>query len=468
MTTDDSIDVDSTDRTPAVRQHAAVVSPTTPPAEWNVIVAQADVLARSMIVPAAYRNRPENIIAAAITGRQFGWDVMAAMRNTHVIEGSVAIKPEAQVGLVRAAGHSISGSSSSTEATVTGTRADTGDTMTVVWTIDDAKAANLTSKAVWKQYPSDMLWARAVSQLCRRLFPDVTLGLSYTPDELDHSVPAAAPDFSGDVADPAAAATPAPPDGWESWEECEAAHDALSAAVKAAPEGARNQWKGYLRDAGYKAWFTRAQHDELAAQLEILVGAPTERVATTIPEAEVVEEQTDENPVGDEVDGPSALTLDIEPAAAAPTPEALPLDVPAPGGGVMISAVPRWSDSGLPQPAPEDAEPMNKALLNRLGALTRDLGLTREQKLGIASFIVQGPVETTKGMSRADGTWLAGALRHLRDGHLSMEVDADGNIFLAINDPTDGAGNPEVLPGAIFLRDFAKAKGLPFQIQTID
>ena len=47
-----------------------------------------------------------------------------------------------------------------------------------------------------------------------------------TPDELDRSTPAAAPDFSGDVADPfAEAAVPDPPEGWESWDECQAAHD---------------------------------------------------------------------------------------------------------------------------------------------------------------------------------------------------------------------------------------------------
>lgn len=482
--TDEPIETTSreVDRTPAVR-HAVSVSPTTPTAEWGVIVAQAEVLARSNIIPRAFTGKPENIIAAAITGRQFGWDVMAAMRNVHVIEGTVTIRPEAQVGLVRAAGHSITGSSSSERAEVTGTRADTGDTMTVVWTIEDAKAANLTGKAVWKQYPADMLWARAVSALCRRLFADVTLGLSYTPDELDRSgEQTPAPDFSGDVADPAAPVV-APPDGWESWDECEQAHEALRDAVKAATPQARNQWQGYLRDSGYESWFTKPQLDELAAQLEILVGAPTERAATMIPEAEVVDETAGDGhgdrgepgtatrsahetpapalpdpdpqpasvPVGDELDGHSALALDLEPAVEAPTPEAPPSDVPAPGGG-----------------APQSDEPMNKALLNRLGSLTRELGLDRDVKLKIATWIVGRPVQSTKDISRADGTWLAGALRHLRDGHLSLEVDDDGDLFLAIADPTDGAGNPEVLPGAVWMRDFAKYRGLEFEIRPID
>lgn len=161
--------------------------------EWQMIQQQAEILAQSDIVPAAYRRKPANIVVAALTGRSFGWDPLTAMRLCHVIEGKATISAEGMLALARAKGHSISGESTDQGATCIGTRADTGDTMTVTFTMADAARAGLAGKGTWKQYPAAMCWARAVSQLCRMLFPDVLAGLSYTPEEIggDYEAPVA-------------------------------------------------------------------------------------------------------------------------------------------------------------------------------------------------------------------------------------------------------------------------------------
>lgn len=166
--------------------------------EWDVIQAQAAVLARSGIVPAAYRRKPDDIIAAALFGRTVGFDVPTSLRLIHVVEGRPTFAADALVAMVRRAGHSLSGETGASRAVARGRRADTGDEMTVEWTMDMAKAARLDGKAVWKSYPQSMLWARAVSQLCRMLFADVTLGMAYTPEELDPNV---ALDAAGNVID---------------------------------------------------------------------------------------------------------------------------------------------------------------------------------------------------------------------------------------------------------------------------
>lgn len=158
---------------------------------------QADALAQSDIIPNAYRRRPANVLVAALTGRQYGWDVLTAMRNGHVIEGTWGMKPEAMLGLVRRAGHSVTGEMSNDGATVTGKRADTGDTMSVTFTVDDGVRAGLVTlkdgkpyarsksggKLPWEQYPAMMCYWRAVALLCRSLFSDVTAGL-YTTEEI--------------------------------------------------------------------------------------------------------------------------------------------------------------------------------------------------------------------------------------------------------------------------------------------
>ena len=53
------------------------------------------------------------------------------------------------------------------------------------FTWDEAKAAGLTEKDNWKKYPSDMLFARAISRGARRFAPGIFGGSPvYTPDEM--------------------------------------------------------------------------------------------------------------------------------------------------------------------------------------------------------------------------------------------------------------------------------------------
>lgn len=163
-------------------------------------MAQAEVLAASEIVPVQYRGRPADIVVAAMYGRDFGWSPTTAMSNIQVIEGRPSLSAQAMVALVRHHGHALDGETSSTAAKVTGMRSDTGDSMTFEFTVWDAARAGLctvddngvtqarTSRGKplpWETYPASMCWARAVSQLCRMLFPDVLMSVSYTPEEVE-------------------------------------------------------------------------------------------------------------------------------------------------------------------------------------------------------------------------------------------------------------------------------------------
>lgn len=151
---------------------------------WDVLNRQAAVLAQSRIVPRQYHDRPEDIIAAGLMGAEVGWGVMTSLQLIHVVEGKPEISAEGMVALIRRAGHSITGQVSPEAATVKGRRGDNGDEMTFEFTQADAKRADLAGKQNWKRYPSAMLWARAVSQLGRMLFPDVLLGVSYVNGEI--------------------------------------------------------------------------------------------------------------------------------------------------------------------------------------------------------------------------------------------------------------------------------------------
>lgn len=151
---------------------------------FALVMKQAEMLANAQIIPSAYRKKPADIVAAGLAGRAYGWDIMSAMRNFHVIEGTASMRPEAMLGLVRHAGHSVMIEVSNNRAIAKGKRCDSGDTHTAEFSTHDAETAGLLQKRNWKQYGDAMLTWRAVSILCRVLFPDVVLGAGYVPEEL--------------------------------------------------------------------------------------------------------------------------------------------------------------------------------------------------------------------------------------------------------------------------------------------
>jgi hypothetical protein len=145
---------------------------------------QLKFISNTEFVPAGLRGNMPAILACVTTGRELGLGDMTALRSIHIIDGKATFSAELMVQLVRQAGHSITGDVTAESAKVVGKRADNGDTMTVEWTLTMAERVGLLSKSNWKKYPEAMLWARAVSQLCRMLFADCFAGASYTPDEL--------------------------------------------------------------------------------------------------------------------------------------------------------------------------------------------------------------------------------------------------------------------------------------------
>jgi RecT family len=137
-------------------------------------------------VPRAMQGKPEHVLACVLYGNELGLGPMQSLNSIHIIEGRAAASPELMRALVAKAGHRIDVTeNTNTACTMKGSRADTGAEATVRWTLEDAKNANLSGKDNWKKYPRAMLAARATSELCRLLFPDVIAGLSYTPEEVE-------------------------------------------------------------------------------------------------------------------------------------------------------------------------------------------------------------------------------------------------------------------------------------------
>lgn len=105
----------------------------------------------------------------------------------HCINGKVGMSTEMMAALVRRQGHSVTKDPKSTSECVIliGKRKDTGDTWTSKFDKQDAINAGLWNTNTWKKYPETMLYNRAMSQLFRQLFPDLSLGAGYVEDELN-------------------------------------------------------------------------------------------------------------------------------------------------------------------------------------------------------------------------------------------------------------------------------------------
>ena len=142
-------------------------------------------ISNTPFVPTALRGKNEAVLACVLYGAELGLGPMQSLNSIHVIEGRTAMSPELMRAMVARHGHRIDViENSATACEVKGIRSDTGSMATVRWTMEDAKLAGLAGKNNWKTYPRAMLLARATSELCRIVFPDVIAGLSYTPEEV--------------------------------------------------------------------------------------------------------------------------------------------------------------------------------------------------------------------------------------------------------------------------------------------
>lgn len=145
--------------------------------------------AKSLFAVAHYAKLgQETILGTLITARRIGMDPMYALNGgIYSIKGKYGISAEGMNSLVRAKGHSIviDPTSNSERSVLIGKRADNGDSCTCTYTLQDAQRAGLVvGGGTWEKHPGSMCFARAVSNLCRRLFPDVIAGL-YVEDEIN-------------------------------------------------------------------------------------------------------------------------------------------------------------------------------------------------------------------------------------------------------------------------------------------
>lgn len=147
--------------------------------QWVAKEKHAARLAKVTYIPADFRNKPDNILAANLAFDAIGFPTTAVtLKMAYVVNGTVDFLVDLYKALVYQHGHEMWVVEESAEsATVAGKRAGSDRVETVTFTIDDARRANLLGKDNWKSYPRDMLVARASKRVAKRIAPEAILGL---------------------------------------------------------------------------------------------------------------------------------------------------------------------------------------------------------------------------------------------------------------------------------------------------
>lgn len=106
-----------------------------------------------------------------------------AARDYHVIQGRPALKADAMLARFQEAGGRVEWHSYTNDKVEASFSHPSGGSLRMGWSMADAKAAGLTGKDVWRQYPRAMLRARLISEAVRTIYPAVLCGF-YSTEEI--------------------------------------------------------------------------------------------------------------------------------------------------------------------------------------------------------------------------------------------------------------------------------------------
>jgi hypothetical protein len=150
--------------------------------KFDQIMALSTEVCETDFVPKDLKGNPGATLACIMTGRELGIGPMASFRFVMIVEGSATLSAEYKRAQVLSKGHEFEILDwTSTRCKVRGRRAGAKAWTEVTYTIDDARKANLMKpRGAWFTRPRRMLLARASSDLCDAIFPDVTNGLPTT------------------------------------------------------------------------------------------------------------------------------------------------------------------------------------------------------------------------------------------------------------------------------------------------
>lgn len=241
-------------------------------------------LCSTSFVPKEFKGRPEEAAAAILYGDEIGLSPTQSLQGVYVISGKPALYARTMAAVVMAAGHEVwTVSKTDSEVVVAGRRRGSTHVIEEKWTAARAKRAGYLSNKKYETDPAAMLYARALSDVCRQIAPDALAGISYSVEELELAEPAETVTVTREPAKPRTVQRKAKPAAIEPPEPSLEPVDAEP--VEVATPGQVTHLVMAMSDAGI------VDRDEVLAYVSGIVGRPvlTRKELTTAEVSRVVE-----------------------------------------------------------------------------------------------------------------------------------------------------------------------------------
>ena len=148
---------------------------------------------------------PEQATVAMLLALAEGIPLGRVIHEYHVINGRLSLRSECMLARFQKAGGAVEYLvHNDTEVSLTASHPK-GGALTVVWTIERARKAGLTSNPTWTKHPAAMLTARATAEAVRAVYPACLSGILAEEEAVEITTP---PTHNGNGSHPLPAPEP--------------------------------------------------------------------------------------------------------------------------------------------------------------------------------------------------------------------------------------------------------------------
>ena len=131
----------------------------------------------------------DQVLALMAVAQAEGRHPGSVARDYHIIQGRPALRADAMLARFQQAGGTVHWLKYADDEVKAEFSHPQGGSLTLSWTLKQAREIGLAGKDNWKNYPRAMLRARVISEGIRTVYPGVLTG-EYTPEEVMDFTPA--------------------------------------------------------------------------------------------------------------------------------------------------------------------------------------------------------------------------------------------------------------------------------------
>lgn len=162
---------------------------------WADLMARADFLSQSGLLPAALKGKKNDVAVILQMGWELGLPPMQAISGINVIQGKPCVSPQLAIAMIyskvpTAAIDYLVATEEKAQVRMSRDKADKeSNTYTATWDMEKARKMQLAGKDNYIKQPGNMFMWRAIGEAARKIFPDVLMGFYFEHEMVDVNAP---------------------------------------------------------------------------------------------------------------------------------------------------------------------------------------------------------------------------------------------------------------------------------------